>query len=94
MKIHVIIGQRKCKYAGEYGIESIACMSEYEFGDNPDYLMGELDKARKSDEFASVEIIDLEVSEKELTAILFPANKAVAAAVVGLTDTADEQQGS
>jgi hypothetical protein len=30
MKIHVFVAQRKCAYQGEYGIEAIACMSEYE----------------------------------------------------------------
>jgi hypothetical protein len=41
--------------------------------DNPEYLKGELVKARKSDEFDSVEIVELDVNEKDLTAILFPA---------------------
>jgi hypothetical protein len=86
MKIHVVVAQRKCAYQGEYGIEAIACMSEYEYSDNPEYLKGELVKARKSGEFDSVEIVELDVNEKDLTAILFPAHKAVNAAVAGLTN--------
>lgn len=94
MKIHVIVGQRKCHYDGEYGLEALACMSEYEFSDSPEYLMEELAKARKSNEFDSVEIVELDVNEKQLRDILFPANKVVSAALVGVTNADGDQQGS
>jgi hypothetical protein len=94
MKIHVVVGQRKCDYPGEYGIEALACMSGYEFSESPEYLMEELAKARQSNEFDSVEIVELGVSEKELRDILFPANKIVSAAVLGVTHADGNQQGS
>jgi hypothetical protein len=89
MKIHVIIAQRKCSYQGEYGIEALHCMSEHEYSENPQFLIDGLERHRANGEFDSVEIVDLDVSEQDLRAVLFPS-KTVVASVAGQNSAAKQ----
>ena len=72
MEIIIVMAQRPCRYKGEYGPECLACMSEYEYDENPDYIQGELEKRRESEEFDAVEIVRLKVDDKAVDAALFP----------------------
>lgn len=71
MILKVIFAQRRCKYPGEYGPETFACMTEYEHDENPDYLEKQLEEAKSSGhDFTSVKLIDLKVDERALVDIL------------------------
>ena len=44
MKVHVLFAQRIQRYKGQYGLEALAVMTEYDYDENPSYLM---EKKRK-----------------------------------------------
>lgn len=81
MKIHLLIGQRKQRYEGEYGLEALACMTEHDHEENPDYLPQEQQKTSAGGEFDRVGIVTLSASEKEIRAILYPENRPIPAEV-------------
>lgn len=74
MEVQVIFAQRKCSYPGEYGMEALNCATEYELGDNPDVLVDNAKDFEESDEFESIKIVKLQVSESLVKGILFPKN--------------------
>jgi hypothetical protein len=82
MELFVLIGQRRENYPGEYGMEALACATEYDMDGNPDYLPEEKEKYEASDEFEALAIATLNVDETALKAILFPEAKPIPAEVV------------
>ena len=70
MTIHVLFGQRKCSYPGEYAPEPLAVSSDIIDDDNPDYMAGELEKAKASGEYESVRIISFDVDADEIDRLL------------------------
>lgn len=82
MKLHVLFAQRKERYPGEYAPESLACMTEYEQDENPEYLPAEQAKAEASGEFRSTAVVTLEFSGKELERLLNPTTVVLPAAIV------------
>lgn len=82
MKLHVLYGQRKCRYPGEYALEALACMDDAGNSDNPGYLEGELAKYEASDEFERLRVLTLSVSEGAVLGALFPELQAIPATVL------------
>ena len=82
MDLYVIIGKRKESYPGEYGIEALGSMTEYDADANFEWLESEAKKHRSTGEFYKVEVIKLEVSEKAIMDIINPHNKPIPAAIV------------
>lgn len=82
MKLHVLYGQRKCRYPGKYALEALACMDDVGNSDNPDYLEGELAKYEASDEFERLRVITLSLSEGAVMAALFPELQAIPTTVL------------
>lgn len=72
MKLFCLFAQRKCTYAGQYGIECWESMTEYEYDDNPNYLLDRRIKYLESGEFEAVEPISIDIKEEEILNILFP----------------------
>lgn len=66
MEIIVVMAQRKCDYPGQYGPEALACMSEYEFSDNPGYLHDARLENMDTGEFDAVELVTLKVPDGEI----------------------------
>lgn len=83
MKLHILFGQRKENCPGEYAPEALACSTEYDFDDNPDYLSSELVKQTATGEFESVRIVDLEINGAKLMEILRPSAVTLLADIVG-----------
>jgi len=81
MKIYVVMAQRKCAYQGQYGLEALACMSEYEYSENPDFLHDCRAEHQGSGEFDAVEIVALSAPEAEIERRLYPDTTAVEATV-------------
>ena len=77
MKLMVLMAQRKQNYPGQYGEEALACMSEYDYEENPGYLRDALAKHRNSGEFDAAEIITLAVPDKEITRHLYPSKEPI-----------------
>lgn len=82
MEIIIVMAQRKCRYAGEYGPECLACMSEYEYSDNPSFINNALSENRDSGEFDAVEVVRLKVDNKKIMAALFPNREPINADVL------------
>ena len=83
MILHILMGQRKESYPGEYAPEALAVMTEYGQDENPEYMAEEKKKYRDSGEFESIAVIDFDTSDKAIMAVLRPSSKAIAAVVVG-----------
>ena len=66
MKIYVIFAQRKCRYEGEYAPEALDIISEFGMDENPDYLENKRGEYIRSNEFVSVAIIPISVSDKDI----------------------------
>ena len=66
MKIYVIFAQRKCSYDGEYAPEALDIISEFGMDENPDYLENKKTEYIRSNEFTSVTIIPINVSDKDI----------------------------
>lgn len=82
MEIIIVMAQRKCKYAGEFGPECLACMSEYEYSDNPEFIENAVTENRASEYFDAVEIVRLSVDDKAVDAALFPNREPIKAGVL------------
>jgi hypothetical protein len=84
MILHVLMGQRKESYPGQYAPEALAIIDEYGHSDNPDYMAAERAKQTATGEFESLAVLDLDVSGPAIMAHLRPKLKAALAAnVVG-----------
>ena len=83
MDLYVLIGQRKERYEGEYGLEALAVATEADRDGNPEYLSDCLQENKSSDEFDALAIVTLKVSGDAVRAILYPNQEPVHAKVVG-----------
>lgn len=83
MELYVLIGQRKERYEGEYGLEALAAATEADRDGNPEYLGDCLEDNRSSGEFDALAIVTLKVSGDAVRAILYPNAEPVKAVVVG-----------
>ena len=73
MKIYLIIGQRYCKYVGEYAPEVLDACDEFTYDENPQSWLDEkLAFYRKDTELQHVGIITLEVPTKEILKRIIP----------------------
>lgn len=81
MKLHIIFGQRKCRYEGEYAPEALDIADEYTMDENPDWLAERLVKHRKDDSFQSVEVLIVRVPDKAIDDLLAPKSPEVDASV-------------
>lgn len=81
MKIHILMGQRKCDFPGQYAPEARGCMDEYGNTENPDYLIDERLSAEASGDFERVVIITLDVSSAAVMSALYPESNPIPASV-------------
>ncbi len=73
MKIHILFGQRRCSYPGQYAPEALACMDDAGYSENPDYLDSLKQKHEQDSDFVAVQVITVEVDDNEVDSRLFPA---------------------
>lgn len=81
MILYVLMGQRACRYAGEYAPEALAVMDEFGQSDNPDYLEQQMEIYTKSNEFSSLKLIAVNVDGKLIAEILSPTIPAISGKV-------------
>lgn len=77
MKLFVLLGQRIERYPGQYGLEALAVMTEYDTDANPEYLPEQKRRYDGVGEFTKTEIITLSVDEKLVREVLFPVSSTV-----------------
>lgn len=70
MDFHILIAQRKESYEGEYGLEDLGSMTEYEESDNPAYLPDTEAEMRATGEFDRMARITIELDEDAIKARL------------------------
>lgn len=63
MDVYLIIGQRKNRYPGEYAPEVITAIDYPTLDEQPDIIQTNLKYWRKTDEFVSVEVIKVNISD-------------------------------
>lgn len=72
MLLYVLMGQRKCRYEGEYAPEALEVIDENGNDENPDFLVESRAKYEASKEFDSLAVIRVQVSSAAVYAILTP----------------------
>jgi len=82
MDLHVLIGQRKESYPGQYSLEALAVIDEIGDSENPDYMRDELRKQTESGEFDALAVVRLGASEKAIRDVLYPAAKTLPVTVI------------
>ena len=82
MKLYVLFAQRKEKYEGQYGLEALEVMTEYDVDENPDHLTKKRKINLNINEFDAVEIVTIEVDENSVYEILYPERKEIEGKVI------------
>lgn len=70
MYLHILIGQRREDYPGQYGLEDLGSMTEYDVDVNPAYLRDREVEIRSSGEFDRLAWVRAEVDEDAVDAEL------------------------
>lgn len=82
MKIHILFGHRKESYDGEHAPEALEVADEYTNEENPDWILCKAADAEKSQEWQTVKIVELEISQSALMSALYPKPKPILATIV------------
>ena len=85
MLIHVLMGQRKESYAGEYAPEALAVISDEGMDDNPDYMADTHAEHKSSGEFENLVVFSFQLDAKAVMAALRPQGTPLAAKIVGVS---------
>ena len=72
MRLHTLIGQRKCSYPGEYAPEALAVADENTMDVNPEWMDSEKKKYADSGEFSALAVIIIYVHDDFIDEALFP----------------------
>lgn len=75
MKIHVLFGQRKENYTGEYGPEVLLAWDEFLVDENPDRFADEIEEQKKAhaSDMLAMRLIVLEVDYDQIRKLLVEA---------------------
>lgn len=82
MDFLILVGQRKCRYDGEYAPEALQVIDDIGNSDNPDFMLEEKKKAIATDEFDSVSVLTVRVPDASVTDCLYPARRPISGEVV------------
>ena len=72
MIFHILVGQRKCSYPGQYAPEALEVMDDNGMSDNPDWMMLRQLDYEMSNEFDSLKVVKVFVHSDYIDEILFP----------------------
>lgn len=72
MELHILFGQRKESYPGEYGPEVLVCWDEFCIDENPEGFHEAVEKARKEYEssFTSMRVVVVKVDGSKIKQLL------------------------
>lgn len=68
--LHILMGQRTCRYEGEYAPESLGVADENTMSDNPSYMENLIAEYRNSPEFSAVRLIQVKLPYAAIEAAL------------------------
>lgn len=72
MIIHVLFGQRKCSYPGEYAPEVLEAVDENTQDENPEYMKKKVDEHQSSKDFTALRVLQIVVDSDEIDRLLNP----------------------
>jgi len=72
MIFHILIGQRKCSYPGQYAPEALEIADEYTTSDNPGWMIEKNEYYDRSKEFDALAIIVVHVPGNDIKRALYP----------------------
>ena len=72
MIFHILIGQRKCAYPGQYAPEALEVMDDNGMSDNPEFMSEKMEYYQRSREFDSIVIMKVGVADSHVDRVLFP----------------------
>lgn len=78
--LKVIFAQREERCQGQYALEAMECMTEFDYEVNPEYLNNKLEEFQKNkeyDDIVAANIVDIKVDENKILDILFPSRKPI-----------------
>ena len=72
MNLHILFGQRRQSYDGEFAPEPLLCWSAYEIDENPEGYDGAVEAAQKKAEkdFSSTQVFIIKVDGEKIAKIL------------------------
>lgn len=73
MKLHILFGQRKCEYPGQYAPEALECWDEFCIDENPDGFEEACEKRLAEcgkDSFSSTRVVIVTVDDNKLDEVL------------------------
>jgi hypothetical protein len=82
MDIFILVGQRKCRYEGEYAPEVLEAIDQFGNDANPDFLIDAKRRLTLTEEFDALSVVKVRVPSQAITDALFPASKAIPGEVV------------
>jgi hypothetical protein len=81
MKLHIIFGQRHCRWAGEYAPEALDIADENTMESHPQWLSTRLSEHREDVSFSAVEVLCVNVPDEAVVKALNPTPPVVEATV-------------
>ena len=72
MKFHILIGQRKCSYPGQYAPEALEVADEYTMDENPEWMGEKREEFGMTDEFDALTVMVVFVHDDFVTEALYP----------------------
>lgn len=72
MILHIIFGQRVCRYEGEYAPEALDIADEFTMDENPEWLASKLAAHKANTDFDSVEVVLVKIPDSAITDALYP----------------------
>jgi hypothetical protein len=72
MNLHILFGQRKQRYDGEYAPEALVCWTEHDIDENPAGFEDACEEARKEygPEFSAIRVIIVAVDNYKIDRLL------------------------
>ncbi len=77
MIIFILFAQRREQYTGEHAPEALEVMTEFDFAENPEWMMEKLVTQQALSQWESVKIVEVKVEMLDLLNILRPPRPGV-----------------
>lgn len=76
MKMHILFGQRSCRYEGEYTFEALEIADEITMDDNSEWFEEKYEYYEKSNEFEALGVMIIKIKNDDIQKCLYPSHEA------------------
>ena len=76
MKLHILFGQRNCRYEGEYAPEALEIADEITMDDNSEWFEEKFEYYRDSTEFDALGVMIIKIKDDDIQKCLYPSHEA------------------